>query len=54
MVAIDPSAKKYIIRFKPKDQRQNKSDDKVEIFRAIMGIADTNNILDVICNRKKR
>jgi len=47
MVAIDPSAKKYIIRFKPKEQRVNRRDDKVELFRAILGIEDTNNILDV-------
>jgi subtilisin len=53
MVAIDPNSKKYIVRFKLKDQRQNKSDDKVEIFRAILGIADTSNILDVTKESEK-
>ena len=47
MVEIDPTQKKYAVRFKPKDQRQSKTDDKIEIFRAILGIADTNNIVEV-------
>ncbi len=47
MVDIDPTQKKYAVRFRPKDQHQNKTDDKIEIFRAILGIADTNNILEV-------
>jgi hypothetical protein len=53
MVEIDPSSKKYIIRFRPKGQRPNKTDDKVEIFRAILGIADTDNILDVTAESEK-
>jgi len=44
MVAIDPKDKKYIITFKPKDQRPNKIDDKVEIFRHVVGLEDIRDI----------
>lgn len=44
MVAIDPKDKKYIITFKPKNLRPNKRDDKVEIFRHVVGLEDTNDI----------
>jgi hypothetical protein len=53
MVEIDPTQKKYAVRFRPKDQHQNKTDDKIEIFRAILGIADTNNILEVTKESEK-
>jgi hypothetical protein len=36
MIEIDPTQKKYAVRFKPRDQRPNKTDDRVEIFRAIL------------------
>ena len=44
MVTIDPKNKKYIITFKPKNLRPNKRDDKVEIFRHIIGLADVRDI----------
>lgn len=47
MVAIDSNNKKYIITFKRKDQRPNKIDDKVEIFRHAIGLEDTKDICDV-------
>lgn len=47
MVTIDPNNKGYIISFKRKNQRPNKRDDKLEIFRSIIGLEDTNNILDL-------
>lgn len=48
MVDIDPEQKLYSVRFKEKDKRQNKTDDKLEILRSIIGLRDTNNILDLI------
>ena len=36
-----------IITFKPKNQRPNKRDDKLEIFRHAIGLEDTNDILDL-------
>jgi subtilisin family serine protease len=47
MVAIDPKAKKYIITFKRKDQRPNGVDDKIAIFRQIIGLEDIRDILDI-------
>jgi subtilisin family serine protease len=46
MVAIDPEDKKYIITFKPKHLRPNKRDDKVEIFRNVVGLEDTKDIVN--------
>jgi Subtilisin-like serine proteases len=46
MVSIDPKDKKYIITFKPKSQRPNKVDDKVEIFRHVVGLEDTKDIVN--------
>lgn len=48
MVDIDPEQKSYSVRFKPKDKRQNQRDDKLEMLRSIIGLRDTNNILDLI------
>jgi hypothetical protein len=53
MVEIDPTQKKYAVRFKPKDERPNKNDDKLEIFCAILGITNTNNILEVTKESEK-
>lgn len=47
MVGIDPNNKKYIITFKPKDQRPNQRDDKFEIFRNAIGLADVRDVLDI-------
>lgn len=47
MVSIDPNDKKYIITFKPKNLRPNKRDDKLEIFRHIVGLEDTRDIADI-------
>ena len=47
MVGIDPTDKKYIITFKPKDQRPNQRDDKFEIFRSTIGLADVRDVLDI-------
>ena len=48
MVDIDPNSKLYSVRFKEKNRRQNRVDDKLEILRNIIGLRDTNNILDLI------
>ena len=47
MVKIDPKDKKYLITFKPKDQRPNQRDDKFEIFRNAIGLADIRDMLDL-------
>lgn len=47
MVGIDPRNKKYIITFKPKPERPNQRDDKFEIFRNVVGLADVRDILDL-------
>lgn len=38
----------YSVRFKEKDKRQNKRDDKLEMLRSIIGLRDTSNVLDLI------
>lgn len=48
MVDIDPESKLYAVVFKEKDKRKNKRDDKVEILRQVIGLRDTNNILDLV------
>lgn len=48
MVEIDPNEQEYSVRFKPKDKRQNFRDDKLEILRQVIGLSDTNNVLDLI------
>lgn len=55
MTKIDEKDPKYTIKFKRKDLRPNKSDDKFEIFRSIIGLEDTSNIFEVtkfVGNRK--
>lgn len=47
MVGIDPKNKKYTITFKPKADRPNQRDDKFELFRNIVGLADVRDILDL-------
>ena len=47
MVGINPNDKRYIITFKPKDQRPNQRDDKFEIFRNAIGLADVRDIFDI-------
>jgi subtilisin family serine protease len=47
MVGIDPKNKKYTITFKPKAERPNQRDDKFEIFRNVVGLADVRDILDL-------
>jgi subtilisin len=48
MSKIDPKDKKWIITFKPKNERQNQIDDKFEIFRQIVGLHDTRDVLDLL------
>src|SRR4051794_38868410 len=48
MVDIDPESKLYAVVFKEKDKRQNKRDDKFEILRQVIGLRDTNNVLDLV------
>jgi subtilisin len=48
MVDIDPKSKIYAVVFKEKDKRKNKRDDKMEILRQVIGLRDTNNILDLV------
>lgn len=48
MADIDPNAKLYSVRFKEKNKRKNRVDDKLEILRRIIDLKDTNNILDLI------
>lgn len=48
MVEIDPETELYSVRFKEKDKRQNKRDDKFEILRSVIGLRDTNNVLDLV------
>jgi subtilisin len=48
MVDIDPKHEYYSIRFKEKEKRQNKRDDKLEVVRAEAGIRDTSNVLDLV------
>lgn len=48
MVGIDPKDKKYVITFKPKGERPNQRDDKFEIFRNVVGLADVRDILDLV------
>lgn len=48
MVDIDVNSDDYVVRFKPKDQRQNQRDDKFEILRQVIGLRDTNNVLDLV------
>lgn len=47
MAQINPKDKKYIITFKRKDLRPNKRDDKIEIFRHIVGLDDIRDIVDI-------
>lgn len=47
MVRINPKDKKYIIEFLPKNLRPNQTDDKIELFRSIIGVADLRDILDL-------
>lgn len=47
MVQIDTEQPKYFIKFKPKDKRPNKRDDKLELFRSIAGIDDHMDLLDL-------
>lgn len=44
---VDVSQEKYAITFKPKDKRPNKRDDKLELFRSIMGLTETRDLLDL-------
>jgi subtilisin len=48
MTDIDPESKLYAVVFKEKDKRKNKRDDKMEILRQVIGLRDTNNILDLV------
>ena len=47
MVGIDPKNKKYTVTFKPKAERLNQRDDKFELFRHAVGLADVRDILDL-------
>lgn len=47
MVSIDPKDKKYIITFKRKDLRPNQRDDKIAIFRHVVGLDDVRDIVDI-------
>jgi major intracellular serine protease len=47
MVAIDQQDPKYFIKFKKKDQRTNKNDDKFELFRNAAGLNDHLELLDL-------
>jgi hypothetical protein len=47
MVNIDPNDTPAIIKFKPKDRRPYQRDDKFEIFRSAIGLADVRDILDL-------
>jgi hypothetical protein len=44
---IDTDAPKYLVVFKPKDRRSNQRDDKLELFRSIIGLEDVRDILDL-------
>lgn len=44
---INPLAKKYIITFKPKELRPNKTDDKVDILRSLTGLGDFDNYVNL-------
>jgi hypothetical protein len=44
---INPHTKKYIVRFKPKDQRQDKKSDKVDILKGLMGVGDYENVVNI-------
>lgn len=48
MVQIDPKATKYIVWFKKKDERPNQVDDKFELFRHAIGLADVSDILNLL------
>ena len=47
MTKIDTEAPKYLVVFKRKDQRRNQRDDKLELFRSIVGLEDVRDILDL-------
>jgi hypothetical protein len=44
---IDTEVPKYLVVFKPKDRRPNQTDDKLELFRSIIGLEDVRDILDL-------
>jgi subtilisin len=44
---IPEKARKYTVKFKPKDQRPNKIDDKFELFRHAIGLEDTKDFLEM-------
>jgi major intracellular serine protease len=44
---LDTEAPKYLVVFKPKDRRPNQRDDKLELFRSIIGLEDIRDILDL-------
>ena len=48
MVDIDQNEREYSVRFKEKDKRKNQRDDKFEILRSVIGLRDTNNVLDLV------
>lgn len=47
MTRIDTEAPKYLVVFKRKDQRRNQRDDKLGLFRSIIGLEDVRDILDL-------
>lgn len=47
MTRIDEQAPKYLVVFKRKDRRPNQRDDKLELFRSIIGLEDVRDILDL-------
>jgi hypothetical protein len=44
---IDTEAPKYLVVFKRKDLRPNQRDDKLELFRSIIGLEDIKDIIDL-------
>lgn len=45
--ANNAGLKRYIITFKPKDQRQDKKTDKIEILKQLMGVVDFENYVNI-------
>lgn len=48
MVQIDPKTSRYIVSFKKKDERPNKTDDKIEILRHAIGLAEVRDMLELL------
>jgi hypothetical protein len=47
MTKIDTDPPKYLVVSKPKDRRHNQREDKLELFRSIIGLEDVRDILDL-------